>query len=146
MSSRFRTRYVVGGVVAIAAVTAFAQPPFGPHQRTHKVTQSNGVLELIPSTEMPRADAEVSIKIEGEYRVVRANGIPKHDTGRFPNRGNPNRIAPQRHVYRLPAEPKQADNITPLTRQSFGIAVNGVPFDPGAAEFYLGDSRGGWQY
>jgi hypothetical protein len=30
--------------------------------------------------------------------------------------------------------------------QSFGIAVNGVSFDPGAAEWYLGDRRGGWQY
>ena len=30
--------------------------------------------------------------------------------------------------------------------QDFGIAVNGVPFDPGAAEFYLGDRQSGWQY
>lgn len=28
----------------------------------------------------------------------------------------------------------------------FGYGVNGVPFDPGAAEWYLGNRNGGWQY
>ena len=29
---------------------------------------------------------------------------------------------------------------------NFGIGVNGVLFDPGAAEFWLGDRRRGWQH
>ena len=28
----------------------------------------------------------------------------------------------------------------------FGVAINGVPFDPGAAEFYNHDPSSGWQY
>ncbi|WP_412555740.1 YHYH protein [Shimia sp. MIT1388] len=28
----------------------------------------------------------------------------------------------------------------------FGVGVNGVPFDPGAAEFWRGNPRSGWQY
>ena len=40
-------------------------------------------------------------------------------------------------VAELPAEPEVADQITPM-RGEFGVAINGVPFDPGAAEFYDG--------
>lgn len=114
--------------------------------RRHSVTQSTEALDLVDSIAQPPTGAKVSITISGGVRTIRANGLPAHKTGRFPNRGNPNRIAAQRYVYRLPAEPELADRITPLERQPFGIAVNGVPFDPGAAEFYQGDPRGGWQY
>ncbi len=114
--------------------------------RRHTITQSPGDLKLVESSTTPSAKPSVSITVEGDTRIVRANGIPAHPTGRFPNRGNPNRIAPQRYVYRLPAHPEVTDRITPLERQPFGIAVNGVPFDPGAAEFYLGDPDNGWQY
>ena len=30
--------------------------------------------------------------------------------------------------------------------QPFGVAVNGVVFDPGAAEWFNRDPRSGWQY
>lgn len=87
---------------------------------------------------------EVRITVEGGYRVIRANGIPDHAPGQFPNRGNPNRIAAQRYEFRVPAEPKIAARTTPLQMQPFGVAVNGVVFDPGAAEWWRGDWN--WQY
>lgn len=114
--------------------------------RRHSVTQSRGKLPLVTSRSRPKEKPDVEIKVEGEYRVIRANGIPDHKTGRFPNGGNPNPIRAQRYEFRIPAEPKEAEEVTPLVRQPFGIAVNGVPFDPGAAEFYLGKRDGPWQY
>lgn len=81
----------------------------------------------------------VSITIQGNRRVITANGIPDHATGTFPNRNNPNTIAPQSHSFSVPATPQLANQITPM-RGRFGIALNGVPFDPGAAEFW-GDGR-----
>lgn len=80
----------------------------------------------------------------GGYRTIESNGIPDHAYGEFPRRGNPNRVAEQNHRYRLPLAPKQAERITPLHRGPFGVARNGVPFDPGAAEYWRGDPR--WQY
>jgi hypothetical protein len=89
---------------------------------------------------------EVSITLEGEYRIIRSNGIPEHATGQFPNRGNPNTISPQHYGFRVPANPKVADHTTRLRMQPFGAAVNGVVFDPGAAEWWNGDPSAGWQY
>ena len=89
---------------------------------------------------------QVSITVEGTNRVIRSNGIPDHATGQFPNRGNPNRISPQNYVFRVPVQPKQATKPTPLGMNPFGAAVNGVPFDPGAAEWWNNDRNSGWQY
>ncbi|QXD24773.1 YHYH protein [Opitutia bacterium ISCC 51] len=35
---------------------------------------------------------------------------------------------------------------TPVERQPFGVAINGVPFDPGTAEYWRGDMDSGWIY
>jgi hypothetical protein len=88
----------------------------------------------------------VSITIEGDRRVIRANGLPDHETGKFPNRGNPNTIAPQNYVFRVPAQPKVAPSPRPVGMQPFGIAINGIVFDPAAAEWWNRDRSSGWQY
>jgi hypothetical protein len=36
--------------------------------------------------------------------------------------------------------------VTPLGMNPFGVAINGVPFDPGAAEWWNNDPNSGWQY
>ena len=136
-----------GSSVAIAsclalfsiALVSIAQPPT---PRVHRVIEK-GELHPLPATSQPVEPNVVKIEIVGDQRVITSNGIPNHKTGRFPNRGNPNRISPQSHEYRVPAKPKVADRVTPM-RGEFGVAVNGVPFDPGAAEFY--DGEAGWQY
>lgn len=87
---------------------------------------------------------QVSITLQGDWRVIRSNGIPDHEPGRFPNRGNPNRIGSQHYEFRVPAQPKITGHTTPLRMQPFGVAVNGVVFDPGAAEWWRGDHT--WQY
>jgi hypothetical protein len=91
-------------------------------------------------------DNHVDITVRGDYRYITANGIPNHRHGDFPNRGNPNTIRAQSYTFRVPAKPKLANEVTSLGMNPFGIAVNGVPFDPGAAEWWNNDPSSGWQY
>ncbi|MDA8745510.1 YHYH protein [Rubripirellula amarantea] len=125
---------IATGVVAVVV----AQPP----PRLHRVI-AKGQLQKRPATSTPVIANEVKIEIIGDDRVITSNGVPHHKTGEFPNNGNPNRISAQSHVYRVPANPKIADHTTPMHGE-FGVAINGVPFDPGAGEFY--DGEPGWQY
>lgn len=117
----------------------------GGHTRNHTTTQSDGNPDLQTANQSPITANEIAITVQEPWRILSANGIAKHNTGRFPNRGNPNAIREQQYQYRVPLAPEQASRITELKGHSFGLAVNGVPFDPGAAEWYRGQ-RGQWQY
>jgi len=128
---RIQALYVIG----ISVITSSAQPVFahGDHAEPGHTHSGAG-------------DNEVRIEVRGEFRYIESNGIPNHETGQFPNRRNPNRISEQRHTFRVPMQPKRAERTTPLGLSPFGVAMNGVPFDPGAAEFWRRDPRSGWQY
>lgn len=89
---------------------------------------------------------EVSITEQGAFRVIQANGIPDHETGQFPNPGNPNTIREQMYSFSVPLNPKVASQITPIGMNPFGVALNGVVFDPSAAEYWNNDRNSGWQY
>jgi hypothetical protein len=80
-------------------------------------------------------NARVAISVEGAERVVRANGLPRHASGTFPIRPgsaahaydrNPNRIAAQDVLLRLPAEPKPAAQPVCVPMGMIGFAVSGV--------------------
>lgn len=111
-----------------APLPAFPPPGFGP--------PSSG----------PLPKSQVQITVKDGYRYISSNGIPDHQPGRFPNRNNPNSIQPQHYQFRVPAEPKEARNITPNSHSPFGIAINGVVFDAETAEFWNRDRRSGWNY
>lgn len=121
-----------------APVLALAHP-------NHNATQQMSV-EPVPATEPAPGKNVVSITIEGDQRVITSNGLPDHPTGRFPNADNPNGISAQRHRFTMPAKPVAAASITRLERGPFGIAVNGVLFDPGTAEMWHNDRASGWHY
>jgi hypothetical protein len=87
---------------------------------------------------------QVSIMVSGGERVIRANGLPDHPAGPFPRKGNPNRISAQKYDFHLPLSPRALEKATPVRGAIFGVAVNGVPFDPGTAEFWNGDPN--WNY
>lgn len=86
----------------------------------------------------------VSITKEGSYRVIRANGIPNHLVGQFPGPGNPNAILAQNYNFRMPLHPTTNATFTELKHQAIGVALNGIPFDPGTAEIWKNDPRSGW--
>ncbi len=150
-------RLVVGGLSWSGWVWAgsigflLAQGPGGPGGpggrplRQHTATAARP-LDLVRASENPPGENRAEIVREGPLRRVSSNAIPDHRVGRFPNRGNPHEIAPQAFVFEVSAEPAVAEAITPLGLSPFGFAVNGVFFDPGAAEFWRGDRESGWQY
>lgn len=88
----------------------------------------------------------VTLRTEGAYRVIECNGIPDHETGRFPNRNNPNPIAEKRYTFRVPLKPQAAAKPTPTGYAWFGVALNGVPFEPGTQEFWKDDRSSGWTH
>ena len=124
--------------ITATAVSLVAHPNYQATQRTE--------VTPVPATEAAPAAARVSITIQGNQRVIEANGVPDHATGRFPNNDNPNRIAEQTYRYTMPAKPVVNAQSTPLGPQPFGIAVNGVLFDPGTAEYWHNDRGSGWHY
>ncbi len=92
------------------------------------------------------AQPRVEIRVQADYRLILSNGIPNHATGRFPNRNNPNPIAEMSHIFRLPLRPVLGDRPTPTGFAWFGVALNGVPFEPGTQEFWKEDRDSGWNY
>ncbi len=136
----FAATALLGGVALVAAQPPRGGPPGGG--RTHTVTQSNGNLKLVPADRQPPGQARATITEEGESRIISTAGLPDHAVGAFPNRGNPHAIAAQQKRYRAPLNPEVAPRPVEGGRAAFGVAVNGVEFDPGAAEFY-GEGGGG---
>ena len=86
----------------------------------------------------------VTITVSGGERLVEANGWPDHVPGKFPNRGNPNAITAQNYHFQIPLQPKAAAQPRPAQGAWFGVALNGVPFEPGTAEFWNGMRQ--WNY
>jgi hypothetical protein len=86
----------------------------------------------------------VRIYLDGGTRYIDANGLPDHSTGTFPSAGNPNAITEQSYALQVPGSPAVA---TPRTNVlgHWGIAINGIPFAPGVAEFWDNDFASGWQ-
>jgi hypothetical protein len=105
----------------------------------------NSHAQEVPGASSARTTSQISITVVGEYRIIHANGLPDHTPGRFPNPGNPNSIAPQHYDFRVPLNPQVSDKPTPFALGIFGIAINGVVFDPGANEWWNDDPRSGWQ-
>ena len=111
--------------------------------RSHSVLQGKAVT-LVPATQNPVAQSRISINQQSGYRVIQSNGISQHKTGAFPNSGNPHTISEQTHSYRVALNPQLAAKKTPIRVGKVGVAINGVPFEPGTAETYNGNQE--WRY
>ncbi len=104
--------------------------------------QENWWLDLVP-----RAAAAERMEIDerGGFRLIKADGLPNHATGQFPNPGNPNRISQQSYAFRMPLRPSRTGRpVFYRPNNLFGVAINGVVFDPNTAEFWNNDPRSGW--
>jgi hypothetical protein len=80
-------------------------------------------------------NAQITVTVEGDQRMVRANNLPTHATGEFPIRPgsaahafdrNPNRIAAQTVLLRLPAQPKAAAQPGCVPMGMIGFALSGT--------------------
>ena len=93
-----------------------------------------------------KVENSVTFTIDGEFRVIKANGWPDHTPGTFPRRGNPNVPTAQNYTFRVPLKPKPRE--APQRRGGWwwGVALNGVPFEPGTGETWNNDPQSGWRY
>lgn len=74
----------------------------------------------------------VNVTVDGATRTITANALPNHETGDFPNSGNPNEITEQDNTYRYTTTPTFTGDQVPVREP--GVAVNGVKFEPETAE------------
>ncbi|MES2309243.1 MAG: YHYH protein [Verrucomicrobiota bacterium] len=124
-------------LLAIAFLPTFA------FAHLHHEDESHGVIAPAATQYF---QSKVKIRNQDGFKFIDANGIPDHPTGEFPNRGNPNPILEQNYHFRVTENPKKADKVTVCHPQFFGVALNGVPFDPTTAEFWNRDPHSGWLY
>jgi hypothetical protein len=118
-----------------ASLTLFLLISIEAHEGTH----SGG-------NDRPALANRVEVTESGQYRVFQVDSLPDHSHGRFPNPGNPHEITPQAEVYRIPLNPTPLDSFRPVGMGAFGLALNGILFEPAAAEFWQNNRRSGWQY
>jgi hypothetical protein len=70
----------------------------------------------------------VKVEVTDDLFIVHSNGVPDHETGHFPSRDNPNAIREQNYTFRIPRNPRRAEQVTKLPMGPIGVAINGVPF------------------
>ena len=84
------------------------------------------------------------------------NSLPDHATGTFPGQGNPNAISAQQAEFTMCAYPQEAGEFTDLLINGFGqngcptfefgLALNGLEWDPIAAEWFENPNTGAINY
>ena len=68
--------------------------------RIHTATEAK-TLRMIPADQIPPATSDITIDEKSSDRRIEANGIPNHEVGLFPNRGNPHEIKEQCYRFEL---------------------------------------------
>ncbi|HEX5219154.1 MAG TPA: YHYH protein [Verrucomicrobiae bacterium] len=126
-------------VLGIPAPAIFAHPG---HEElpTWALAQLNASAQSAAST----PESRVTIVTNGGYRIITANGLPDHAPGQFPNNGNPNRISEQSYTFRITLNSQTNSTLRRAQGAWFGVALNGVPFEPGTGEFWNGQRE--WNY
>ncbi|WP_055444806.1 YHYH protein [Lacinutrix himadriensis] len=72
------------------------------------------------------------VTITKDSRIMVTNSLPNHETGSFPNPGNPNTISAQNKTYTFPLNPVYTGKSQWMREP--GIALNGIKFEPQTAE------------
>ncbi|TRX49024.1 YHYH protein [Fulvivirga sp. M361] len=86
-----------------------------------------GCYELIDKT----YGTKTIVTVTGNIRKIVTNALPNHETGNFPNPGNPNTISEQRRTYELPLSPVYKGQARWVREP--GVALNGIKFEPQTA-------------
>jgi hypothetical protein len=142
----FRVHTLLGVSFVVSLVGAMSAQERSLVQRPQSAKLQDRRDQPMEVVELPKP--AVSIRIEGEYRVITTNGLPDHPIGDFPNQDNPNALRSLNRTSRIPLHPQAADRRTP-SRPEFGIALNGVIFDSGTGEFWTASGERGsseWNY
>jgi hypothetical protein len=113
------------------------------------VVLSTATLVTYASLQDPAED-NVQIEEREGFRHITSNGLPDHPIGTFveSERGRERVQTPrsQEYRFRVTMKPEEARRPTPVTRGPFGVALNGVVFDPRIEETYSRRDNNGWSY
>lgn len=74
----------------------------------------------------------VTVVVEDGERTITSNSLPNHETGEFPNSGNPNSISEQDNTYVYPTNPVFTGEA--VWAREPGVGINGIKFEPETAE------------
>lgn len=122
----------------------FAHPHHGHQAHSNDSHEHKKIAYKTPTT---LARNKVKFTRRAGYLYVQSNGIPDHPTGQFPNSGNPNSIQAQKLLFKVPLSPRVVNRTGKWSPVIFGVAVNGIPLDPGTAETWDGNPRSkSWRY
>jgi hypothetical protein len=77
----------------------------------------------------------VRMELKDNKRCLLSNGMPHHDVGRFPNRGNPHSLKKQTIKLCVPAKPIKNNTFTDRAHTS-GATLTGLPIRPQTADWY----------
>ncbi|MEM9999734.1 MAG: YHYH protein [Pseudomonadota bacterium] len=88
-------------------------------------------------------DNQVDVQQSGNEICITSNGLPNHETGSFPNSGNPHALEEQAVRYCVPANPVKTAQKTVIEDGAVGVSITGIPFRPETADYYdAGSPRG----
>lgn len=143
-----RRGFLIGGLAAALTVTARGTTGLALAAEPGKKGPQSLVVPVMGNYRIsnPATGCEVAVRVSGGIRSITSNGLPKAAPGTFPNPECPNTMRAQSYAVRLPTTPDRTGYTTYTLPQPFGLAVDGVPFDPLAAEFWNRDQQSGWQY
>ena len=68
-------------------------------------------------------------------KCIKSNGIPNHEIGKFPTRGNPHKFQKQNIKLCFTKQPIKTSKKTFRAKVS-GITLTGIPIRPGTADWY----------
>lgn len=104
-------------------------------------TTTGGTTTAVPEV-FKKFNTAVTISIEGNYVVLKSNGIPDHKSPYFATSHaqyeayngtnpsyakNPNSIQTQNFVFKIPITPAKANTAAATPMGPMGISINGVP-------------------
>ncbi len=124
------------------------QNAYSLHAQSTKVNTS--AIDCDYSHEVPSPSllagtfSKVQMRCSSKERTMTSNGIPNHEAGPFPNRGNPHSITAQSIHFDMPLNP-QLGSLTGRVTNIPGYARNGIKLEPETAEVYA-NGREGWRY
>jgi hypothetical protein len=93
------------------------------------VAASAAIEQQAPKQERKHPFSDnVKVTFTDTHMIVESDGIPNHETGKFPNANNPNKIVKQNYRFFIPLKPERTDKPTRTPMGPIGVAINGIPF------------------
>ena len=136
VSERFSRRQALFGTLGLGGVSVLSAK--FSSEKSKVVWQRSSSLEPLPEPSMDMFFAP-------PWRIITSNLVPNHEFGPFPSGENLFSVSAQRHFFLMPSSPTAGLAPQPIDFSTFGVALNGVPFDP-AGPYWHGDRHSGWQF